>query len=115
MPSPFYLVCMSFIQQRLRWEDNLIVLLSECGFTFQNHFDLMGDRSDNVGGIAVVEARLVHHERGSINTGLVIGALEPQDTWRWVPISFTDELFGVTTEHRDRLWKFCGINGGLIC
>lgn len=75
----------------------------------------MGDGIDFVGGAAVVEACLRHRERGSRHVGHFVGAVEPLDLWWWVTVGFTDELFGITSEHWDFLWKFCGINDGFIC
>lgn len=75
----------------------------------------MPDRTDFVGGAAVVEAGLIHDERGSRLVDLSVRAVEPLDFWGWVAVRLTDKLFGITPEHRDCAWKFCGINDGLCC
>lgn len=47
--------------------------------------------------------------------GYFVCAVEPLDIWRWVTLGLADELFGITSEQRDYLWKLSGIDGGLIC
>lgn len=68
-----------------------------------------------ISGAAVVVTCLSHQERVLRHMGYFVFAVGPLDIWRWVTLGLTDELFGITSEHRDYLWKLSGIDGGLIC
>lgn len=82
-------------------------------FTFQNHFDSIGDGADFIPGAAVVDSRLIHLE--NVSRHKVVLAVEPLDLWRRVTVSDTDKILDITSEQRDCVRKICGINAGLIC
>lgn len=85
------------------------------GVTFKDHLDPVAHRASSVGGVAVVDTRLGHGERGIRSAQLSVGAPGPHDMGRGVSVSLTHQIFGVTVEHRDCTWKFGVVDGGLIC
>lgn len=107
-----------FIKKRIQvatWPALHCVVECTSAFTFKDHLDVTGHRTNSIGGVASVEALLRHCQRGAKTAWLFVGVPEPHYMRRGVSVSVTDELLRVTVEHRDCLWKFCDVNGGLIC
>lgn len=75
----------------------------------------MDDGINFISGAAVVVTCFSHQERAPRHMGYFVCVVEPLDIWRWVTLGLADELFGITSEQRDYLWKLSGIDGGLIC
>lgn len=75
----------------------------------------MEDGINLISGAAVVVPCFSHQERVTRHSGYFVRAVGPLDLWRRVTLGLADELFGITSEHRDYLWKLSGIDGGLIC
>lgn len=107
-----------FIKKRIQvatWPALHCVVECTSAFTFKDHLDVTGHRTNSIGGVASVEALLRHCQRGAKTAWLFVGVPEPHYMRRGVSVSVTDELLRVTVEHRDCLWKFCDVNGGPIC